>query len=222
VAVESYLRDCAFNRGVHGAGRIAQLALGVPDYGVVGPVTRQAMAEREREPLALLTGLRAARERYERRVVGRDERSMFWLGLVNRWDKALAVAQGFLPPAESAKAAGGTAAFAPPEAESVPAAVRALRWGSRGEAVRAWQRFISGCGFPVGRADGIFGDKTHAGTVAFQQANGLAADGVAGRRTLRKAMALGFEPPEEPAEDAGGATYPPPPGFTYGKTRVSR
>lgn len=97
VAVESYLRDCAFNRGVRGAARILQRALGVADDGLVGPVTRQALAVRE--PAALLADLRQAREQYERDVAHRDEESPFWRGLVNRWNKALEFAKGFLPPA---------------------------------------------------------------------------------------------------------------------------
>ncbi|GEM_PF-6015546 len=44
----------------------------------------------------LLLRLRVAREHYERKYVGRDESSMFWKGLVNRWNKALALSQNFL------------------------------------------------------------------------------------------------------------------------------
>jgi hypothetical protein len=96
-AVESYLRDSAFNRGPGGAARILQRALGVDDDGDVGPITRDAVLAAEADPGALLTKLRAARERYEREVVGRDETSRFWKGLVNRWNNALAFARTFLP-----------------------------------------------------------------------------------------------------------------------------
>ena len=41
----------------------------------------------------MLTALRAAREDYEREVVG--FRANFWRGLVNRWDKALVAARAF-------------------------------------------------------------------------------------------------------------------------------
>lgn len=91
-AVESYLRDCVFNRGAKGAARILQRAVGVRDDGIVGPVTRDAMAKFS--PAELLLRLRSAREDYEKNVVG--YRANFWNGLVNRWDKALKVAQGFL------------------------------------------------------------------------------------------------------------------------------
>lgn len=89
--VEFYLRDCVFNRGPKGAARILQRALGVPDDGEIGPLTRAAMAKLS--PDRILTGLRAGREDYERNVVG--FRANFWKGLVNRWDKALVAAREF-------------------------------------------------------------------------------------------------------------------------------
>ena len=98
--VEFYLRDCVFNRGPKGAARILQRALGVDDDGEIGPTTRDALSRFGGE--RLLTALRAAREDYEREVVG--FRANFWRGLVNRWDKALVAArafqkeQGALPP----------------------------------------------------------------------------------------------------------------------------
>src|SRR5262249_9949166 len=96
-AVEFYLRDSAFNRGHAGAAKILQMALGVEPDGVVGPRTRAVLAVAEQDPGTLLNDLRAARERYEREVVGRDARSKFWKGLVNRWDNALKFARSFQP-----------------------------------------------------------------------------------------------------------------------------
>lgn len=84
-AVQFALRDAAFNRGPTGAVRILQEALGLPADGIAGPRTREALREAEREPEKLLTDLRGARERYERRT--RDESSPFWKGLSNRWDR---------------------------------------------------------------------------------------------------------------------------------------
>lgn len=84
-AVQFALRDMAFNRGPSGAVRILQDALGVPADGLAGPVTKAALREAERQPERLLSDLRAARERYERRT--RDESSPFWKGLANRWDR---------------------------------------------------------------------------------------------------------------------------------------
>lgn len=216
-AVESYLRDCAFNRGPRGAGRIMQRALGVKDDGVVGPITRAALAEKEKSPLELLKALRASREQYERDVARRDESNAFWRGLVNRWNNALKAAMGFLPEAEAGEAATVAASFPPHEPDAPPCAapvlVKALRQGSEGDLVRAWQSFLFGRGFAVGELDGIFGDKTFAATLAFQQKNGLAADGVAGRQTLLKAMEQGFELLEEPASDQTGSNFPLRPDF---------
>jgi hypothetical protein len=91
-SIEAYLRDCTFNRGPGGAAKILQMALGVKVDGGVGPETLAALREAEKDPARLLAVLRVAREHYELRVVGR--RPEFWKGLVNRWDKSLAFAQG--------------------------------------------------------------------------------------------------------------------------------
>lgn len=97
--VEFYLRDCVFNRGAHGAARMLQHACGVSaawhdaeDDGDIGDKTRTALAPIA--PSDLLTKLRAAREDYERVIVG--YRANFWQGLTNRWNNALAVARGYL------------------------------------------------------------------------------------------------------------------------------
>jgi hypothetical protein len=94
-SIEFYCRDCVFNRGGGGGARILQRAVGVPDDGVVGNVTKSAVAAAEQNPSALLAKLRQAREKYEREVVGRDESSKFWQGLVNRWNNAIEVAKSF-------------------------------------------------------------------------------------------------------------------------------
>jgi hypothetical protein len=103
-SVESYLRDCVFNRGPGGAAKIYQIALGVKVDGGIGPIS---LGEAEKvDPVGFLPQLRDARERYEREWVGRDERSIFWKGLVNRWNNALTFAQGFLGAAPDSAAAG--------------------------------------------------------------------------------------------------------------------
>jgi hypothetical protein len=88
--IEAYLRDSAFNRGPGGAAKILQMALGVKVDGGVGPETLGALRVAEKNPKQLLAALRVAREKYELRVAGRRE--MFWKGLVNRWNNALAFA----------------------------------------------------------------------------------------------------------------------------------
>jgi lysozyme family protein len=96
-ATQAFLRDCVFNRGPRGALRIMQLAIGVADDGKFGPKTKAALDNALKNPRALLTSLRNAREQYELRVappVG--ARKAFWRGLVNRWNKALEFAQSLL------------------------------------------------------------------------------------------------------------------------------
>lgn len=91
--IEMFLRDCIFNRGEVGAIKILQMALGIPHDGRIGPVTKRALAKAQEYPAEVILKLRAARERYEREIVGRNEASAFWAGLMNRWkaatDKAL-------------------------------------------------------------------------------------------------------------------------------------
>lgn len=58
-----------------------------------------------------------------------------------------------------------------------------LRRGSRGEAVLDVQTMLCALGFPVGR-DGLFGPETDTAVRRFQQAAGLAADGIVGPQTL--------------------------------------
>ena len=89
---ELFLRDTAFNRGPGGAAKILQAALLVPVDGKVGPLTLAALRQAEEDTPALIRRLRQAREAYERRVAGRDERSKFWKGLVDRWEKVTAAA----------------------------------------------------------------------------------------------------------------------------------
>lgn len=92
-ALEFWFRDCCFNRGFSGSGRILQRAVGTKDDGVVGEKTRAALAKAEKNVDKLLDALRAARERYELDVVGYREK--FWKGLTNRWNKALKAALKF-------------------------------------------------------------------------------------------------------------------------------
>jgi hypothetical protein len=99
--VEFTLRDCAFNRGPKGAAAILQIALKVPVDGVIGPESRAAFAIGLNDQIALIGGLTAARETYERsrypwKAQARDESSKFWEGLANRWAKAHEVAHSFL------------------------------------------------------------------------------------------------------------------------------
>lgn len=91
--------------------------------------------------------------------------------------------------------------------------IRALRIGSAGNLVHAWQSYLLGQGFDPGGLDGIFGEKTAAATRAFQKKHGLVVDGIAGRQTLLTAMQHGFELIEEPDEGTTGSNFPPRPNF---------
>ncbi len=59
-----------------------------------------------------------------------------------------------------------------------------LRNGSTGDEVRALQRRLKDLGYYTGSVDGDFGAGTESAVRAFQRANGLHVDGVAGPRTL--------------------------------------
>ena len=61
-----------------------------------------------------------------------------------------------------------------------------VSYGSRGDAVRKLQELLNALGYDCGSVDGIFGSKTKAAVLAFQKANGLAADGIAGPLTWGK------------------------------------
>jgi peptidoglycan hydrolase-like protein with peptidoglycan-binding domain len=58
-----------------------------------------------------------------------------------------------------------------------------LKKGSDDPAVPDLQEALTALGFDPGPADGVFGAKTEAAVKAFQQARGIAADGVVGRVT---------------------------------------
>src|SRR5215207_3005985 len=71
-------------------------------------------------------------------------------------------------------------------APSQGASTGELRVGSRGAEVQRLQSALAAAGYNPGSADGVFGSRTRAAVVAFQSANGLAADGRAGPKTQAK------------------------------------
>ena len=78
-----------------------------------------------------------------------------------------------------------------------------LKYGSRGDRVKLLQKALNDLGFSAGSADGKFGTGTQRAVVAFQQANGLTADGLAGKKTLQKIEA-------QLKGDTGGSIVTPP------------
>lgn len=87
------LRDCAFNRGPRGAAIIYQKAVGAVIDGSVGPKTLEAGNSLSADEL--VKKLRSAREWYERKYANRNEKSKFWKGLVNRWNKVVEDSNNF-------------------------------------------------------------------------------------------------------------------------------
>lgn len=58
------------------------------------------------------------------------------------------------------------------------------RYGSSGEEVRQIQTRLKSWGYYKGNVDGVYGSKTQSAVKAFQKANGLTQDGIAGPKTL--------------------------------------
>lgn len=87
--------------------------------------------------------------------------------------------------AEEIAAAGKPAPEKPEPEKPTETVVFNLRRGSRGSEVTKLQQALNALGYDCGAADGIFGVKTEMAVRAFQQENGLAVDGIAGRFTQR-------------------------------------
>ena len=77
---------------------------------------------------------------------------------------------------------GGAAA----DSAAAAAAQPTVYSGSRGESVKTLQERLNAKGYNAGSVDGIFGKNTQAAVMAFQKANGLAADGIVGKLTWAK------------------------------------
>lgn len=75
-----------------------------------------------------------------------------------------------------------------------------LRRGDRGDNVTKLQNILNAKGFNAGSADGIFGGNTESAVKAFQQANGLSADGIVGPKTWA-ALQSGGGQAAEPASE---------------------
>lgn len=100
--------------------------------------------------------------------------------------------------AEEIAAAGKPETEKPDSSKPTESVVFNLRRGSRGSEVTKLQTALNALGYDCGAADGIFGAKTEAAVRAFQQANGLTVDGIAGKATQEALYA---------AEDTPKPTY---------------
>ena len=66
----------------------------------------------------------------------------------------------------------------------------------KGEDVRTMQVYLNALGYNCGTADGIFGNKTVEAVKAFQSAEGLTVDGIAGTQTLETLAARAASKPQ--------------------------
>lgn len=127
------------------------------------------------------------------------------------------------PPAVVSQAPGASAApvTAPPSAAPSPepkptitpnAAYRNIELNDRGASVRKMQERLIELGYLTGEADGAFGRQTYRALRAFQEANGLTVDGVAGQRTqtiLYESPDVVAAPTQAPTADAVPTIAPP-------------
>ncbi len=94
-----------------------------------------------------------------------------------------------------------------------------LRIGMVSDAVRDMQNRLITLGYMTGKADGNFGPKTSLALIAFQKANGLTADGVAGEKTLKKLNSTSAKDTEGESSSTTTATAPT---VTYGSISASQ
>lgn len=83
----------------------------------------------------------------------------------------------------SPDASGGSSSSG--ASNSIAGLIRTLRKGYKGNDVRTVQQRLKELGFYTGSVDGEYGNGSIAAVRAFQQANGLYADGLAGTRTFQ-------------------------------------
>ena len=81
---------------------------------------------------------------------------------------------------------GGSGHRVSTSAPAAPAKLPTLLLGSRSSDVKTLQEMLNAKGYNAGSVDGIFGRNTRAAVIAFQNANGLAADGIVGKLTWAK------------------------------------
>lgn len=88
---------------------------------------------------------------------------------------AAPTAEPILPPA------------APDAGQALPSAPRGIyRLGNEASGVRVLQQRLIDLGYPITRADAVYGPKTRDAVAMFQTLNGLKADGTAGETTLSR------------------------------------
>lgn len=90
---------------------------------------------------------------------------------------------------------GGSGPAAPTWEDELMATISTVKQGDRGQPVKNWQGLLVAHGHQLGTSgpagdgvDGVFGQKTQAGTLDFQRASGLKEDGLVGRNTWTAAL----------------------------------
>jgi peptidoglycan hydrolase-like protein with peptidoglycan-binding domain len=113
------------------------------------------------------------------------------------------VADGICGPKTWARL-NSTGAAKPPASTSPSTGTPTLKKGAKGAAVTTMQTKLREAGFSPGAIDGSFGPATQKALIAFQRANGLAADGVCGPKTWAALNGTRFE--TEPPRAGGKGT----------------
>ncbi len=91
--------------------------------------------------------------------------------------------------------------------------LKLIKINSEGDLVKSWQFFLIGQGLYLGETTGIFDAATKEASMAFQQKNGLEADGVVGNKSFGAAMQLRFSGIVDERTDKSGEDFPPKPSF---------
>ena len=102
---------------------------------------------------------------------------------------------------------------AAPVATRAPSSDGTLRRGDTGQSVRDLQQKLKNLGYYTGTVDGDFGAGTESALKAFQRANGLSADGVAGSKTMSTLSTAGAKP-KATANTAHATNRPAPKSYT--------
>ena len=89
---------------------------------------------------------------------------------------------------------------------SATTAPSSLKLGASGNDVKRMQQQLKTLGYYTGSVDGDFGQNTELAVKAFQQANGLTADGKAGKYTLDKLYSGKAKKATSPAPTAGSSS----------------
>ena len=105
----------------------------------------------------------------------------------------------------------------PAAATAEPSGNGTMREGDTGEDVYTLQARLFELGYYNGRIDGRYSSETTAAVKAFQKANGLGADGIAGKGTMNKlnsGNAVAAETTDDDIADEPEATYQPETAYT--------